>query len=467
MITRKLLLVLSSFFHHWQSCRNVQAFVPARQVLIGRDQSQRQQRQDLIARTIDPWNDDRSIPIIIDGIDVTKVPTTTLSVTTSFNETVQQQAIVQEQVRQQQPTLLNNKSDDADDDDDDSSLWISNPQFAVVLLNLVAILWGTQHAVIKSVVTDTAASAAVFTLCRFALAAVVALPAGLAETITTRTTTEISKNYQVIDDDKDDSLDYTRLARWGAEMGFWMFLGFAFQAIGLATTTAQKSGFLLYLNVKLVPLFAWMGYGRQISSATWISAATAVVGTSLMGGLFVVGATDESSSLTAAQRWNVGDVWSIAAAAASAMFILRLESASRSLPNHAAALNAASLVVVTTLAVWWTAAVNPQLDWNDVSNVFTSHVWEFVYLGGVTTAAANWIQTSAQRYVSAERASLIYAMDPIYGAIFSYLWLGEALPGVAGWIGATLITIAAASNAFLELDKMQQTPSTNKGESSS
>ena len=59
--------------------------------------------------------------------------------------------------------------------------------------------------------------------------------------------------------------------------------------------------------------------------------------------------------------------------------------------------------------------------------------------------------------VSAERASLIYAMDPVYGAAFSYVWLGEALPGVAGWIGAALIATAAASQALLEWDKTQLT----------
>lgn len=54
-------------------------------------------------------------------------------------------------------------------------------------------------------------------------------------------------------------------------MGFWMLLGYAFQAIGLEYTTAQRSGFLLYLNVKFVPFFAKVLLDRSISVLTWAS----------------------------------------------------------------------------------------------------------------------------------------------------------------------------------------------------
>ena len=100
--------------------------------------------------------------------------------------------------------------------------------------------------------------------------------------------------------------------RAGAELGVWTFLGFALQAIGLETTTATRCAFLLYLNVKFVPLFAFLIYGRSIPGSVWASAAAAVTGTFLL-------CRDGSA-------FNSGDAWSLAAAAASAMFILRLES---------------------------------------------------------------------------------------------------------------------------------------------
>ena len=70
-----------------------------------------------------------------------------------------------------------------------------------------------------------------------------------------------------------------------------MFLGYAFQAIGLETTTASRSGFLLYLNVKLVPFFfSFLIFGKQIRASTWLSAFVTFVGTeSVVLFLLVVG----------------------------------------------------------------------------------------------------------------------------------------------------------------------------------
>ena len=48
------------------------------------------------------------------------------------------------------------------------------PPKSVLLLNMVAVLWGSQHAVIKTVVQDSDAGA--FTLLRFGLAALFAAP---------------------------------------------------------------------------------------------------------------------------------------------------------------------------------------------------------------------------------------------------------------------------------------------------
>ena len=113
------------------------------------------------------------------------------------------------------------------------------------------------------------------------------------------------------------------------ELGLYTFLGFAFQAIGLETTTASRSAFLLYLNVKFVPFLAYLLFGRTISGTTWTSAILAFSGTVLL-------------SADSANPLNIGDVWSLCAAIASALFILRLETFS-SLYN-AAALNSVSFI---------------------------------------------------------------------------------------------------------------------------
>uniref|UniRef100_A0A7S4RIW6 EamA domain-containing protein n=2 Tax=Ditylum brightwellii TaxID=49249 RepID=A0A7S4RIW6_9STRA len=250
-----------------------------------------------------------------------------------------------------------------------------------------------------------------------------------------------------------DSQEALRAWRWGLEMGIWMFLGYAFQAVGLVFTTAQRAGFLLYLNVKFVPFFARILLGRKISIPTWASAFTALMGTALL--------SFDGTTV----GFNVGDAWSVAAAAASAMFILRLETATAKV-SDSSALNAACLWTVAGATLVWSlvdglvtklstpSIASSLLEYTaaNIIQVGMSHPVAIVYLGGVTTALANYIQTRAQKNVTAERASLIYAMDPVYGAVFARFFLGETL-GPLGIGGAGLITVAAATNAFLDLGK--------------
>jgi drug/metabolite transporter (DMT)-like permease len=350
------------------------------------------------------------------------------------------------------------------------------PTASLVLLNGVAVLWGTQHAVIKSIVdgvssaggdggsaaptTDVAVDPAFFTLARFLLAAAAATVgnycAASARVVSGSTSSNNKSKEELLVGAQGAPSPQSRTAtpfpsttlRWGLEMGLYMFLGFAFQAIGLQSTTASKSGFLLYLNVKFVPLLAYLLLGRQLTVSTVLSAVAAFAGTALLAtnGLISVGTNN----------LNVGDAWSVLAAMASAMFILRLERASVEV-RDAAALNAASLWTVTWLSfVWWTSHRAGSLNLlNDMvreaSGLLQALLPELLYLSVVATALTNWIQTVAQRDVPAERASIIYAMDPVYGAVFAHLWLGENLDGTAAWIGASIIGVAAATNALLDL----------------
>ena len=335
------------------------------------------------------------------------------------------------------------------------------PIQSVILLNLVAVIWGTQHAVIKGVLSSGDSNAAYFTLARFSLAALLASPytPGI-----NRSDDKLSQQSTIDTFDRES----IRLAwRYGIELGLYMFLGFAFQAIGLETTTASRSGFLLYLNVKFVPFFSYFIFGKRIQLSTWISALVAFGGTALL-------ALDNNNSggNGLEMAFTVGDLWSIAAASVSALFILRMETASKAVPNSAE-LNAANLWTVALLSAIWTFGLSYQsIDadsfdaiiltiqqtFQQTWSTIISHPIPLIYLGGVTTALANFIQSKASKDISAERASVIYAMDPVYGAIFANILLGETLGGM-GLAGASLIVAAAATNAFLDFsgDSIEET----------
>ena len=305
---------------------------------------------------------------------------------------------------------------------------------AFFLLNLCAIIWGSQHVVIKSSLEGGGFPTSALNFWRFLSAAVVFSPAFL----------------NVLTDKRKTST--SRVLRGGVELGVYTFLGFAFQSIGLETTTASKSAFLLYLNVKFVPFLTYLLYGRKVAAQVWISAGLALSGTYLLS----------TDGLT--NNFVIGDAWCIAAAVASAMFILRLETISRQEIN-AAELNGVCAVTVAVLCSLWVgldflSGINGDETWNETFVApLLSNPWAPLYLGAVTTSLCGWLQTLGQRVIPAERASIIYSLDPLYGAAFSSYFLQEHF-GQRGVIGALCILLGVAVTS-LNKHKERDQPCSN------
>jgi drug/metabolite transporter (DMT)-like permease len=68
-------------------------------------------------------------------------------------------------------------------------------------------------------------------------------------------------------------------------------------------------------------------------------------------------------------------------------------------------------------------------------------LWGLAYLGVVATAAMLFLQAQAQRHVSADKAALIYAMEPVFAALFAWIGLSESL-SLRAALGAALVVLA-------------------------
>ena len=75
-----------------------------------------------------------------------------------------------------------------------------------------------------------------------------------------------------------------------------------------------------------------------------------------------------------------------------------------------------------------------------VVKLFLDNPWPVLYLDAFSTAACNYLKTLGQRTNPAERAAVIYSMDPVYGAIFSSLFLHESF-GEQGFLGTGFILL--------------------------
>ena len=260
----------------------------------------------------------------------------------------------------------------------------------------VALVWGATFVLVKQALADV--STLLFLTLRFSIAAVVLALLFRKEFRTPNA--------------------WASLLR-GAFAGIFLFGGYVLQTAGLKFTTASKAGFITGLYVPLVPLIGGLIDRKlpELSELVGIAIACA--------GMFLL--TVQRDILNIGQ----GDLLVAGCAVAYAFHVVIL---GRFAPVcnigvlTVAQISAGALLGAATF--WWVEPV--RLAWSPP-------VW--VALGVTSllaTALAFLIQTWAQRWTSPTRTALIFATEPVFAWVTSYLIAGEVLSRRAG-MGAVLI----------------------------
>ena len=209
----------------------------------------------------------------------------------------------------------------------------------------------------------------------------------------------------------------------GVAIGSFLGVGMILQTIGLKYTSSSNVGFLTSLYIPLVPFVGVCVYGLRTGWREVVAILVASVGIGLM--------TFDPQT----RAVNRGDVMTICAAVLFAFQIVMI-------PKFA---NDGELVwlawfQVTMTALVSTAATGLNLDGGNFVVWTISLFWSFVITVLGATVAAFILQSWGQRHTTATRAALIFAMEPVFAGLASFLWLGERLTG-RGWAGAGLVLI--------------------------
>jgi len=208
----------------------------------------------------------------------------------------------------------------------------------------------------------------------------------------------------------------TKTWRFGVELGIWLFAGYATQAVALRYTTVNRCAFITAMYVVLTPMLSAIS-GTKVRGIVWSAAILALVGCGLM----------------CAQSGgpNAGDFWSLGTAITWAVYIYRMEHAAK---FAAMPLAVAQLVPITFFSgVWFVAAP---------AHISNFHWPLLLYLGLACTAATTLLQATAQQVVPAPQAAVIFSLDPVFAAIFGFVFLGEGMQ-LRELVGAILIIGAA------------------------
>lgn len=218
-------------------------------------------------------------------------------------------------------------------------------------------------------------------------------------------------------------------AAWigGGVLGVVLYAGFGFQTAGLQWTTPARAAFVTGLSVVIVPLFAAAFLGRSIRPRVWTGVVLALLGMALLS----LGPDVFSGGAWFSTATAVGDLLVIGCALAFALHITLVgEYAPRhgDLPLSVMQFAVAALLAITsafTLERPTLAQVAPILP----AAAFT---------GLLATAGAFVVQVRAQRQTTATRTALVFSAEPVFGALFAYLLVGETL-GPAALAGCALI----------------------------
>lgn len=281
-------------------------------------------------------------------------------------------------------------------------------------LLVVTMVWGSSFIVVKNVVSDSPPLA--FLFFRFAVAT--ALCGALA-------------------------LRRPRspgLLRDGGIIGLLLAVGMTCQVLGQIETTASKAAFLTGLSVVMTP-FAAFARTRHLPSIE------NAVGITLAGVGFLL--------LTfpgGAGPINRGDVLVFACAIVFAFYIVEISLRTRS--HDAFWLTTVQLAVVMIVA----AVLGAVARLAGAGFELRPLVWEgtflrsVLYLGTIGTVGTFVTQTWAQGHMSATHAAIIFALEPVWAALFAAWFLKERM-GVSGWWGGALV-LAGIVVSELRLTRM-------------
>ena len=196
---------------------------------------------------------------------------------------------------------------------------------------------------------------------------------------------------------------------------FGMFISMAF---GLEHTTASNAGFLISLAVVLIPIISFVFLKQKIEKKVIIGVCLAFIGIALL-------------SLDAEFKVNIGDLLCILCALFCSIHVIVIGIFTKEVDSIA--LGALQLAFAGIFSIIFSAFTET------VRIPSTALSWLSVLLLSIFCTAIGYIvQTTAQQHTTATHTGLILSLEPVFSAIFAYIFLGEIL-APKGYLGAVIL----------------------------
>ena len=223
----------------------------------------------------------------------------------------------------------------------------------------------------------------------------------------------------------------------GILMGTALFVGFAFQIVGLQYTTPSKNAFLTALNVVLVPFISFILLRKKINRKSIAGAAMAIVGVGLL-------------SLEKNMSLSMGDALTLVCAVGFAFQIFFTSEFVKK--YRAVVLNFIQMLTAVLLSAACLFL------FGETNFHVTPQGWlSVLYLGVVSTALCYLLQTASQKYVDETKSAIILSMESVFGTLFSILILHEQVT-LRMVCGCIIILAAVIVSNLADTQEVQEQP---------
>ncbi|ULT54399.1 DMT family transporter [Neobacillus drentensis] len=207
----------------------------------------------------------------------------------------------------------------------------------------------------------------------------------------------------------------------GTVIGFFLYLAFALQTVGLQYTTPSKNAFLTAVNVVIVPFIAFFIYKRKMDKFELFGSLLAITGVGVI-------------SLRLTSEVNLGDFLTLLCAVGFAFHIFyTAQFVKEEDPILLTIIQMATAAVLGLIVVLLKGETSFSMNVEGVSYV--------LYLGVFSTTIAFLLQTFAQKYTTETNAAIILSTEALWGMVFSIILLSEVIT-IKMIMGAILILMA-------------------------
>ncbi len=266
----------------------------------------------------------------------------------------------------------------------------------ISLIIIATLLWGVTFPIMKIAVVSI--SPVLLTLIRFAIASAILFAIFFKRIVSSSIGSVLS----------------------GLFIGVFLYFGYYFQIVGIVFTSAMHSTLITGLYIIISPILAFFMLKEPLDKKVIISLILALIGLFLITGILITVV-------------NIGDILTFFSAISYSFQVVLVDKYSKK--YDPLVLTFYQILMVVPLGLIFLPFSGYSVSWNN------DVIFSIIYLSIFATAIALLLQNFGQKGLDSATASMVFALEPVFGVLFSILLLHETM-GILQILGGILMISA-------------------------